>query len=214
MSEAAETQSEIFAQMDQVPAAGSDVIAESPLSNFHWKTTGAEAGVTLSEQGLAGHLVLRSAGNSSFEAAVEKVLGMSLPGPLQSVSDDSGRVIRWTSPDEWLLTVSNSDAFSVEQQLRAEASGHYSIVNVSGGQTILMLSGDSAEMVLMKTCHYDTHESSFPVGKVVRTTFTKSGALIRRVGESEWELIIRRSFSDYLALSLQDAAGEYGLQII
>tara|TARA_B100000287_G_scaffold110491_1_gene102836 strand:- start:1053 stop:1694 length:642 start_codon:yes stop_codon:yes gene_type:complete len=213
MSEAAETQTVMYAQLDQVPA-GSGVIAESPLSNFRWKKTGGEAGVTLSEQGLLGHLILRSAGNASFEAAVEKVLGMKLPGALQSASNDNGQVLRWKSPDEWLLTVSGSDAFSVEAQLREAAEGHYAIVNVSGGQTILMLSGDSAEMVLMKTCHYDTHESHFPVGKVIGTTFAKSGALIRRVSDSEWELVIRRSFSDYLALWLQDAAGEYGLQII
>ena len=61
-------------------------------------------------------------GTATTMNSLAEGLGMSLPGPLQSVSDDSGRVIRWTSPDEWLLTVSNSDAFSVEQQLRAEAS--------------------------------------------------------------------------------------------
>jgi sarcosine oxidase subunit gamma len=37
--------------------------------------------------------------------------------------------------------------------------------------------------------------------------------VIRHTGEDTWELLIRRSFSDYWWLWLQDAAAEYGLSV-
>ena len=49
------------------------------------------------------------------------------------------------------------------------------------------------------------------VGKGVSTTLAKSTAVIRRVGEAQWELIIRRSFADYLYRWLLDASEEYGV---
>ncbi len=53
----------------------------------------------------------------------------------------------------------------------------------------------------------------FPVGKAVGTHFAKSQLVIRHTGEDTWELLIRRSFSDYFWLWLQDASAEYGLAI-
>ena len=37
--------------------------------------------------------------------------------------------------------------------------------------------------------------------------------VIRRTGEEVWELVVRRSFADYIWLWLQDAGAEYGLAI-
>ena len=103
---------------------------------------------------------------------------------------------------------------SLEKSLR-EALGelHIQIVNVSGGQQILELSGPNVRQVLMKSTSYDVHPDSFPVGKAVGTVFAKSQLVIRHTAEDTWELLIRRSFSDYWWLWLQDAAAEYGLSV-
>ena len=37
--------------------------------------------------------------------------------------------------------------------------------------------------------------------------------MIRRTGEEVWELLVRRSFADYIWLWLQDASAEYGMAI-
>ena len=105
-------------------------------------------------------------------------------------------------------------AFAAEQKLR-EALGdlHIQIVNVSGGQQVLELSGPNVRQVLMKSTSYDVHPNSFPVGKAVGTVFAKSQLVIRHTAEDTWELVIRRSFSDYWWLWLQDAAAEYGLSV-
>ena len=116
-------------------------------------------------------------------------------------------------PDEWLVILPGNQAFEVERELRANMDGHYAIVNVSGGQTVLTLSGIDAVKVLKKSTPYDVHDCNFPVGKVVTTVFAKTQAVIRRTGEKNWELVVRRSFADYTWLWLQDACKEYGLVI-
>ncbi len=63
----------------------------------------------------------------------------------------------------------------------------------------------------VKTC--DVHDRNFPVGKVVTTVFAKTQAVIRRTGDKNWELVVRRSFADYTWLWLQDACKEYGLVV-
>lgn len=188
--------------------------AESPLHRFRWHNVSqGKGGVVLRELALMGHLVLRgNVANPGFVTAVAGVLGVDLPATLNS-SVAGNLVVRWLAPDEWLITLPGDQAWEMEKALRAGLSGHYSVVNVSGGQTLLTLSGPNAMDVLMKSTHYDLHDRHFPVGKVVSTTFAKSQCILRRVAAQEWELVIRRSFADYLAAWIQDAAGEYGLVV-
>jgi sarcosine oxidase subunit gamma len=199
----------------QRPAAAH---AESPL--FHAELDQlvdkgpAKAGVTLREKKLLGHLTLRGdAKDSAFAGAVHQALGLELPSALMLVAAGDTS-LQWLGPDEWLLVVPSDTEFAVEQKLRAALDGqHISIVNVSGGQTLLELSGPKVRDVLMKSSSYDVHPSNFPVGKAVGTVFAKSQLVIRHTGEDTWELVVRRSFADYVWLWLQDASAEYGLAI-
>lgn len=200
----------------QRPATGEK--AESPL--FHadldnlvgkGRTT---PGVLLREKKLLGHLTIRGdAYDPAFAAGVHKALGMELPGALALVISGE-RSIQWMGPDEWLLIVPTGEEFAVEQTLREALNGlHIAVVNVSGGQSILELSGPKVREVLMKSTSYDVHPNNFPVGKAVGTVFAKSQLVIRRTGEDTWELLIRRSFADYWWMWLQDASSEYGLSV-
>lgn len=202
--------------MNQV--AGPEVRAESPLYHADLDSLAKQGprkgGIRLRENKLLGHLTLRCNPNNADQlAAVERVLGMALPlQPLTSV--EKGEVsIRWMSPDEWLIIVPGLKAFDVETRFRDEMDGHYSLVNGSGGSTVLELSGDDVVEMLKKCTPIDLHPSEFPVGKVVSTVFAKSTAVIRRTGEKQFELVIRRSFSDYLWLWIQDASREFGLVV-
>ncbi|AJQ93839.1 sarcosine oxidase gamma subunit [Gynuella sunshinyii YC6258] len=168
--------------------------------------------VQLRENALLGHLVLRGDKSSGLGVALERVTGLSLPDVLLSTVKGEF-VIRWVSPDEWLLTLPIEQAFTIECALRAEMTGHFAIVNVSGGQTILLLSGSQALNVLKKSTPYDVHECNFPIGKVVTSVFAKTQALLRRCDERQWELVVRRSFADYLWLWLSEAGREYGVTL-
>ena len=202
--------------INQLPDAS--IQGQSPLFHADLATIAKSGpktgGVTLKEEALLGHLTLRmNPENADQLKAAEKVLGVALPTqPLTSASKGDV-VVRWISPDEWLITVPGLKAFEVETAFQKETKGHFQVVNVSGGQTIVKLSGKYAQYVIKKSSPIDIHPSEFPVGKVVTSVFAKSSAIIRRSGENEFELVIRRSFSDYLWLWLQDASREYGLVI-
>lgn len=172
-----------------------------------------QTGIVLREHALLGHLVLRG-GAIVLDEALRATLGIGLPAkPNTLIFDDSGeRSIQWLSPDEWLLIVPGGEEFLLERSLRqALGNTHYSIVNVSGGQTLLTLGGEKAREVLMKSTPYDVHPLAFPVGKGVTTVFAKTSVVLRRPSETHWELVLRRSFADYCYRWLLDASAEYGI---
>ncbi|KQQ54799.1 sarcosine oxidase subunit gamma [Pseudomonas sp. Leaf127] len=200
----------------QRPATGAK--AESPLFHAGFdKLVGkghTNPGVVLREKKLLGHLTLRGDGHDpAFAAGVHKALGLELPGALGLVIDGE-RSLQWLGPDEWVLIVPTGEELDAELKLREALDGlHIAIVNVSGGWSVLELSGPHVRDVLQKSTSYDVHPNNFPVGKAVGTVFAKSQLVIRRTGEDTWELLVRRSFSDYWWLWLQDATAEYGLGV-
>ncbi|WPP00305.1 sarcosine oxidase subunit gamma family protein [Pseudomonas sp. HR96] len=197
---------------------GADAKAEAPLHHADLASLIGKgrqnAGVILRDRKLLGHLTIRGhASDPAFASAVSQATGLELPEALTLVSNGDTS-LQWLGPDEWLLIVPGGEEFAAEQRLR-EAFGdqHVAVVNVSGGQSILELSGPKVREVLMKSTSYDVHPANFPVGKAVGTVFAKSQLVIRRTGEETWELLVRRSFSDYWWLWLQDASAEFGLEI-
>jgi len=205
-----------YAQMDLNPRGA--VKSESPLAMTRANVVPAasvrDAGVVVREKPFLGHLVLRGrASDAAFRAGVERVLGLALPlemGPL-SLDEARGVSLQWMSPDEWLVIVPAGQEFAAEAALRQELSGHSAVMNVSGGQTVLELAGPKVRELLMKCTPYDVHPRSFAVGKGITSVFAKSTATIRRVDEARWELVIRRSFADYLFCWILDAAEEFGV---
>lgn len=213
----AHTENSGVAVMDQLPVGNAR--AESPLHHADLagvaRTAPATAGVQLREVALHGHLILRGTqSNAGFTKACARALGVALPFQPLTSAENGDIAVRWLSPDEWLVTLPAGQVYALEQALRAEASGHFSVVNVSGGQTLLQLSGPRALDVLKKSTPLDLHPREFPVGKVAGSVFAKSSVFLRRTGEESWELVVRRSFADYIWLWLQDAGREYGLQVI
>jgi len=202
---------------EQRPASG--IKTESPLHHAELaKLVGKgrkNAGVSLRDKKLLGHLTLRGNGHdAAFAEGVSKALGLELPGALAMVANGDTS-LQWMGPDEWLLIVPAGEEVPTEHRLREALVGqHIAIVNVSGGQSLLELRGPNVREVLMKSTSYDVHPDSFPVGKAVGTVFAKSQLVIRRPSADVWELLVRRSFSDYWWLWLQDASAEYGLEIV
>lgn len=203
-------------QMNLIPDDAS-VRAETPLYHADLATIAEQgtqdASITIQELALLDHLVLRgNADDAALTAGIQSVMGVSLPGTLQSV-ENAGQVIRWISPDEWLITTQPGDGFGLEQQLREAIDTHFALVNVSGGQTVVTVEGADAEEMLKKCTPYDIHTSNMPVGKVITSLFGKAQAVIRRTGEQQFELVFRRSFADYCWLWLQDACREFGFTV-
>lgn len=180
---------------DSAPRAESPLFHIGAANVLQGQLNGADVKVT--EQPLLGFLVLRgNAADTAFASGVEQAIGLALPDKLQSTVNGERRLC-WISPDEWVLILPIGECFAVERALRDTLTGHFAVVNVSGGQTLLIAEGAGAVRMLKKSTPYDVHASNFPVGKVVTSVFAKTQAVFIRADENQWQLIIRRSFADY-----------------
>ncbi|MCS5557864.1 MAG: sarcosine oxidase subunit gamma family protein [Oceanospirillaceae bacterium] len=188
---------------------------ESPLHHRVAHTNAANADVVMKEDKYRGHLNLRgNPQDNAFTSAVEKVLGVDLPMAPSSSARNGDTVVYWLCPNEWLLILANGTQGQVEADLRSAMGGqHIAVTDISSGQTLVNLSGTGVAELMQKSTVYDCHESNFPVGKVVQTTFAKTGTTMCKLEDGSYDLVIRRSFSDYFFLWLQDASDEYGLNV-
>lgn len=171
-------------------------------------------GIIFCELPVTGLLIIRTKqGHDALKTALKSTLKMSLPRSLQSDSTPA-YCIRWIAPDEWMLTCPIEEAFDIETNVRSAFGDHsLSIVNASGGFTVMRLSGENANALLKKSTAYDVHPSNFPAGKVVNTVLAKAQVTLRCVADDEYELIVRRSFADYLWHWIQVSSVEYGLGV-
>lgn len=195
-----------FSSVNQYASA--DVKVQTPL----WDKAAIHSdAVSLAELPLMGHFNLRiNPENTEAMDAAAKVVGVALPTQVLTSVEQDGTRVSWVSPDEWYVLMPREKAASFEIAFRQALEGHhYSIVDVSAGQTALSLTGDAARSVLMKGAAIDVHDSAFPVGKAAGTAIAKSSGLIIRDGESSYLLLIRRSFANYLWDWVSDACQEY-----
>lgn len=174
-------------------------------------------GILLNVLPVTGLLILRATDKrDALDQALQKRCGVPLSDTLQSHTNKA-YCIRWMSPDSWLLSCPLEEAHSLEVDLRGSVTGHLAIVNVSGGYCALELSGPRVQELLMKSTAYDVHPQKFPPGKVVNTVFAKAQVTLRAFEGPDnlihYELLVRRSFADYVWLWIQQASMEYGLQL-
>ncbi|MFT5894874.1 MAG: sarcosine oxidase subunit gamma [bacterium] len=172
----------------------------------------AKTSVTLAEMKLTGLLVLRAnASRDALSGALKKVAGIELPETLES-TEAGAYCARWMTPDEWLLSCPNIESFDIEKSLRTAVEGHLAIVNNTGGYSVMRLYGNDARNVLKKSTVYDVSPENFQPGKVVNTTLAKAQVTLRALPDNAFELVVRRSFADYVWLWLQRAGREYNMQ--
>lgn len=197
-----------------------DIVSVRRESPLFYQMSGAvsvsegKGGVTLSEEACKGHLILRGDLNDQdFVSTVIQVLEVALPLVPGTCTVGEQNSIYWLGPNEWLMIVGSGTEHEIEARLRQTLRGHFAIVDVSGGQTLVRLSGEAGAMVLKKSSVYDFHPDQFPVGRCVQTTFAKATALVSKTADNSFDLVIRRSFADYLFSWIVEAASEYGINI-
>ena len=156
------------------------------------------------------HINLR--GNPSdpkFYNRAQDVLGLPLPVIPNTVSSTADLTACWLAPTEWLLTLPEAREHALSSALRAALQGQsVSIVEISGGQVVLHLSGSCVREVLAKGCPLDLHERAFATGQCAQSLLAKAPVLLRATARGV-EIVVRQSFATYLLQWLQVVTLEF-----
>jgi len=163
---------------------------------------------------LSGLVNLR--GGAEILPVITEQLGQKLPVVANTMSFGE-HVVYWLSPDEWVILSKTHDAVSLVRKLRDALSGsHASVTDISGGYAILRLSGITALNLLSKGCTLDLCPTNgFVRGSCAQSGLAKTNVILGCIEESTcYEVLVRRSFSDYLTRWFGRVGAEYGIQII
>jgi len=149
----------------------------------------------------------------AFATAITAVLGASPPAAPNTVAQGRDMLLLWLGPDEWLLQSVQARQSLLEGELRTILQGKFaSVVDVSSGHAVLQLAGRHARTVLQKGCPLDLHPRVFGLGQCAQSHYFRAGILLRVVAPDRFELIVRRSFADYLGRMLLNAAEEFMME--
>lgn len=113
----------------------------------------------------------------------------------------------WLGPDEWLLMAPGEDAAQLASTLEAALAGRpHSLVDVSQRQIGLEVEGALAAQALNAGCPLDLGLAAFPVGMATRTICAKCEIVLWRRAEFCFHVEVWRSFAEYAADFLAEAA--------
>jgi sarcosine oxidase subunit gamma len=163
----------------------------------------------LQERAFLGHINLRCDPlDAALTAGLERVLECRLPRTPNTfhVAPTALKVL-WLGPDEWLLITPEGREDAMAQALRESVGdGFASVIELGSGQTVIELRGARAREVIAKGCPLDLHPRVFGPGRCAQSRLARTLVTIAQVDASpSFELIVRRSFADYLWQWLHDA---------
>ena len=189
--------------MQQSPLV--EIAADQPIVDL--------VSIKITEKPFWSHYILRGlVSDSAFTDAVKTILDIELPVVANTVIEKDGLSVLWMSPDQWLLLTENQDMQAKVSMLSGALEDVFASINdVSGGQAVINIKGDKALKVMNKGTTFDVHPSVFGPGQCAQTVFAKMNVLIFPKQEDNLavDLIVRRSFADFLGRWLINACVEY-----
>jgi sarcosine oxidase, subunit gamma len=190
-----------------------EAMPRSPLEGWGTAFARLPGQVRIAEVPFLTQLDLRIAPEGAAATAVGRALGGELPvAPCTSTRGTSSRIgdveVLWLGPDEWLVLAAPWRQRELGDLLRtAIGAEHGAVVDVSAQRTALSLSGPSAREVLARGCAIDLDPRIAPAGTCVQTLLARTALtiVVRDERASEFLLLVRASFAQYLAAWLVDA---------
>jgi len=157
-------------------------------------------------------------GNSDdpgFLQQSQKVLGQSLPAQPNTTSFGD-HTIYWLGPNEWLICSIFDDANTLTDSLQTKLDGQCVAINdLSGGMVTIRLSGNGIRRLMSKGCTLDFHPDVFVPGTCGQSGLAKASVLIGCTEDGcAFDIIVRRSFADYLAQWMHKAGHSEGIEFL
>ena len=175
----------------------------------------SDLALTLQRVSDVGYLNIRGDSNdAAFVDAISETCGVELPLQPNTVGVGTNTMY-WLGPNEWLLATQDNDVASIAEGLsKTLKNQHVAINNLSGGQVTYRLAGDAAASLLAKGCTLDLHRSVFGPGQCAQSGLAKSAVLLTPLQEGPgYDIVVRRSFADYLWQWLLRAGLDYGIEV-
>ena len=138
---------------------------------------------------------------------MREVLGHELPTDPNTVTVGERFIILCLGENEWLIITPENEERELIATLRNKMDGILtSFTDVSSSQCIIRVTGSHVRNVFAKGCSLDLHSRSFDVSKCAQSLIASVGVIIRQIDSTpSFELIVRRSFAEYLVNWLYDA---------
>ena len=170
--------------------------------------------ISITEKPFYSQTILRGRTNdAAFKTAVKTILSVDLNEQANTCIESDGLMVFWMSPDQWLLlTNDESQSKKIAMLPGALEQIHGAVNDVSSGQTIVNVKGEKALELMNKGTTFDVHPGHFKPGQCAQTVFAKMNVLIfprETDNHNEFDIIVRRSFSDFLGRWLINACNEY-----
>lgn len=120
-------------------------------------------------------------------------------------------VMRTVAPGEWLVLSHVERADSLDRRLSVMLTDVADVIDQSEGRVLLRLSGPNARRILAKGVAIDLDPSAFAIGQSANLRCGHIAVNFARSGESEFELVVFRSFAVSLFEDLLVMGGEFDL---
>ncbi len=134
-----------------------------------------------------------------------KALGLAMPEPNAFIEKKGARIV-WTGRDQAFLMSADCPA------LEGAA-----VTDQSDGWAVLALAGPAAADVLARLVPIDLRLSACPVGRALRTQVNHMNAVVLRVGDHAFEIMVFRSMArtawHELETTMQMVAARAGMKI-
>ena len=155
-----------------------------------------------------------NAEETAFREGAASAMGVALPLKPCTISENGLVRVVWVGPDDWFIVGPSGQPEAIALRLREALSGmHHAVTDVSSEYTILHLSGRPVRDVLAQGCPLDLHPRAFERGACAGSHFFKASIWLWQTDEAPvYELLVVRSYMDYVWLMLERACAECGLQ--
>ena len=170
-------------------------------------------GVVLTELPFLRHINVRlQPEDNAAQQKFSRSLGFDVPETPNTFVLHGDYLCAWLGPDEWLVVAPQYAKDSLESALSDfdSGDGFTTCADISSGQTIIRVSGLKAADLLSRGAAYDLHPRNFTPGCCVQTMLARTAVtlLAQSAKEPTIDVIVRRSFADYLWNWLVDAGKE------
>jgi sarcosine oxidase subunit gamma len=172
------------------------------------------AGVGLIPRGHRGLVNLRVdlEREPAAKQAVKDATGLDLPTTANTANSEGQLSVLWLGPDEWLFVV-DDPAPDAGPDLKTKLTGMLEgvfaqVVDVSGAQATIGITGPDAREVLERAVPLDMHPRTFQPGQVKHTLFGRHTGVSLHLKDDQptLDLYCRRSFTEYVWRYLEDCA--------